>query len=112
MKKWLYVNGTYHQWTRTSTDCPYNRKDRDGNLLRFRDLIKLYKSVLDLKADVLIGGDLNIYHWRANYPEARHGLRLMIPKLEVLPNICRLYLENWIDKPSANTETSVLGTKS
>ena len=47
-KKWSTVIGTYHQWKGTSSSCNHNLRSRHDCLWRFRELLKLYKRVLNL----------------------------------------------------------------
>ena len=45
-RKWTYVIGSYRQWKGTSELCPYNSRNRQDCLRRFKDLLKIYTAVL------------------------------------------------------------------
>ena len=72
--------GTYRQWTGKSPSCPFNGRNRNDGLLRFKELVKLYEGVLAEGHDTVIGGDLNVDRLKKNNPEDRYDLKLIIPK--------------------------------
>ena len=51
-------------------------------MLRFQELLKTLQKTVDLKVDLLIGGDLSIDRKYANNPPMRDEIKLIIPELE------------------------------
>ena len=51
-------------------------------MLRFQELLKTLQKTVDLKVDLLIGGDLSIDWKCANNPPMLDEIKLIIPELE------------------------------